>query len=249
VIGFAVFVFVSSTRRESSLMALRMPRSNSARNASWKNHLGNWRAFAAACGASMAAATNADAGIVYSGVLNSPSVSPAGPTTGLIYINGNALNVAAAKFGSYFRAGLNNPAIAGVVAIADTGAYVKKYGMGQAIKATNTNNYGGVLRRGTAGPWGPGNVTSFAGFRTLGGDLGWLELSVQNDPNGIPTEVTVISYAYNETPGGAINAGQTSAVPEPSSMVLALLGAGAVGLMALRRAKAAHHGEAAVAQA
>jgi hypothetical protein len=50
--------------------------------ASWKEHLGNWRTFAAVGGASLAAATNADAGIVLSGPVN---LTVSIPTTGFHY--------------------------------------------------------------------------------------------------------------------------------------------------------------------
>ena len=41
-----------------------------AARAAWKKHLGKWKLFAAAGGATMAAGTDADAGIVYSGTIN-----------------------------------------------------------------------------------------------------------------------------------------------------------------------------------
>jgi len=41
-----------------------------AESAGWKKHLGKWKLFAAATGASMAASTNADVDIVYSGAIN-----------------------------------------------------------------------------------------------------------------------------------------------------------------------------------
>jgi hypothetical protein len=90
------------------------------------------------------------------------------------------------------------------------------------------------------GSFGPGVVTGFVGFQLPNGDLGWLELRVSDTGStGYPNHATVIDWAYNDVSGGSIAAGQTtSAVPEPSSLALGLLAAGALGLAALRRAKA-----------
>ncbi len=64
----------------------------SPRNPSSRKHFGNWRAFATACGASMAAVTGADAGIVYSGPVNlTISIPPSqgGAASAIFAVNGN----------------------------------------------------------------------------------------------------------------------------------------------------------------
>jgi hypothetical protein len=83
-----------------------------------------------------------------------------------------------------------------------------------------------------------GSVTGYAGFETKNGVLGWVEVRVGSPGTNPGISVQVLSYAYNNVPGGPINAGQTtSAIPEPGTMAMVLLAAGAAGLTALRRAK------------
>jgi hypothetical protein len=95
-----------------------------------------------------------------------------------------------------------------------------------------------------SGPFKP-SQTGFAGFgiHTAGGNdfYGWVRLEFMDSPRG-PDEVEAIDYALNNVAGAPINAGQeaasSSAVPEPSTSALALLAAGAAGVLALRRRKA-----------
>ena len=76
----------------------------------------------------------------------------------------------------------------------------------------------------------------FVGFRFddgAGGDLfGWARITF--DP-GTDNTFTVNEFAYTTDPDHQIAAGQTSAVPEPTS--LGLLALGAVGVLANRRRK------------
>ena len=60
---------------------------------------------------------------------------------------------------------------------------------------------------------------------------------------GAGVAITVEAYAYNQTPGGSIDAGETAALPEPGMMALTLLAAGAAGLVAIRRARTRNAGE------
>ena len=64
-----------------------------------------------------------------------------------------------------------------------------------------------------------------------GTNYGWVYLDSWTN-----TSFRIASYAYN-TAGGSINAGETGAVPEPSTIALALLASGAAGVMASRRKK------------
>jgi hypothetical protein len=54
----------------------------------------------------------------------------------------------------------------------------------------------------------------------------------------------VVDFAYDTT-GQAIAAGQTTAVPEPSSLILGLMALGGAGLAVLRRRGAAAANEVA----
>jgi len=94
-----------------------------------------------------------------------------------------------------------------------------------------------------SGPFKP-SQTGFAGFgiHTAGGNdfYGWVRLEFMDSPRG-PDKVEAIDYAVSNVAGASINAGQeaaSSAVPEPSTSALALLAAGAAGVLALRRRKA-----------
>ena len=80
----------------------------------------------------------------------------------------------------------------------------------------------------------------FTNDTTLGTDYGWVEF-VTTSATGFPA--TIIGYAYNNTTGGAIAAGQIiNAVPEPTTSAALGFGAlslGAAGLRRWRKAKQA----------
>ncbi len=219
-----------------------------AKTASWKQHLGNWRTFAAVGGATLAASTNADAGIVYSGPVNLTVSIP--PTMGthvsektfslggyheLLVVsksamNGNGAQIVPATSKGYLHFARNAT------------NFAQKYAFGNSIHPANTSVGAGIQQHkfghATRGSFGPGVVTGFVGFRASNGDLGWIQLRVSDTGSSTyPNEVTVIDWAYNDVSGGSIFAGQTTAVPEPSSLALGLLAAGSAGLAALRRAK------------
>ena len=87
-------------------------------------------------------------------------------------------------------------------------------------------------------------MTGFAGFRfaagTVGGetayDYGWIRLkwtdSIITRYMGFPQFLTVIDWAYNDTLNAPIHVGD---VPEPSTLLLALMAAGVSGVQAWRR--------------
>jgi len=85
------------------------------------------------------------------------------------------------------------------------------------------------------GQWASGG-TGYLGFKFVAAngltDYGWMRVSLNttNFQNQI-VSATVIDWAYNNT-GGPILAGQ---IPEPSSVALALLGSGALGLTLWRQ--------------
>lgn len=77
-------------------------------------------------------------------------------------------------------------------------------------------------------------VPGYFGFKFTDGTnlfYGWAELLI-DAPNDA---YTINRWAYNNTPDGVINVGQT--VPEPSTLSLALIGAGAGGVRAWRKRK------------
>jgi hypothetical protein len=87
------------------------------------------------------------------------------------------------------------------------------------------------------GTWPNANNTGFAGVKFTEGGLthfGWIRLKFGEDAKGIPNSITAIDWAYNDVAGAPILAGQTSSIPEPSNKGLALLAAGAAGLLAWR---------------
>jgi len=84
------------------------------------------------------------------------------------------------------------------------------------------------------------NTTGYVGFRTdVNGGAGWLKIHIlDRNSDGYPDQAVLISYAYNNVAGGTILAGQTTdalSTPEPGTASLALLAAGAAGVLALRR--------------
>ena len=102
-----------------------------------------------------------------------------------------------------------------------------------------------VARNGVVAPTAKGfsdGVPGYFGFQftDAGGSnlyYGWAEITI----DAKNTAYTINEWAYNSTAGGSINVGETgvSAVPEPSSLSLALIGLGAGGVLAWRRRKQA----------
>jgi hypothetical protein len=96
------------------------------------------------------------------------------------------------------------------------------------------NQVGPHTFHNTDGAFGSGNVTGFVGFKTPSGDLGWLQVQVNDAGSpGYPNEAEVIDWAYDNS-GAPIAAGDTG-VPEPGTAALSLLALGAVGILALRK--------------
>ena len=99
-------------------------------------------------------------------------------------------------------------------------------------------------------PWGPSNVYGFAGFRTAGTGtgstfiqrFGWIRLK-WNSNSGFPNSITALDWAIEDS-GAPIIAGDTGAAstPEPGTMSMALLAAGAAGIVAWRKRRAAAKG-------
>jgi hypothetical protein len=213
----------------------------------------NWQAYAAATGAALAAATVAAAGIITG---TGPIV--AGPVTrGLgafdanqnvnigsgqiqLRVHYNAFN--SSFFGSTTRHG--NAAVQGYggLKLIGLGSLLKNFASGASIH-NPVNPLSSVLLSGAklvkvSSGFGTGNfnngATGIAGFQLNNGDLGWIKLKWASG-DAYPSTLTALSWAYNTTPGAAILAGDSGAVPEPGTASMALLATGAAGLLAWRR--------------
>ncbi len=111
---------------------------------------------------------------------------------------------------------------------------------GDIISAANATGPGGQLSgfvevppKLYSGNWPRNGTPGLLGLSfTSGADQfnGWARIIA--DPGGLegPESATLVDFAYNETPGDPIAAGEA---PEPSS--LALFGLGAAGIVALRK--------------
>jgi len=89
------------------------------------------------------------------------------------------------------------------------------------------------------GQWGNNTTpTGYAGLKINDGSTdiyAWLRFNVEHNGKGLPVNITLLDWAYEDT-GASILAGQMpSAVPLPGS--LGLLAMGATGLAAFRRRK------------
>lgn len=227
----------------------------------WKRQLANWKTYALAGGASLAAGTNADAQIVFATVGN--SITGADASSKLTFaVNGHAVlaiqthqpGIAGASFGTGLlggRSGIRFYNSHGLALNYQKGAAIGKASanLGSAVGLRSVQKLGGGLWS-TQGKFGSasgqhtraGAVEGYVGFKTTNGDKGWIKLIV--GPAGSTNAgvaITVEAYAYNSTPGGSINAGDTGdsgALPEPGTMALVLLAAGAAGLSSIRRARA-----------
>ena len=124
-----------------------------------------------------------------------------------------------------------------------SGATITGAGSFVRLKTAGTINVAELRSKGTyggnstnVGKWPEGE--GFAGFKLQNGDLGWLKLS-WTGVAGYPDTITLYGWAV-QTDGGSIQAGDTgvgSTAPEPGTFALALLAAGAAGVLAWRRRK------------
>jgi hypothetical protein len=217
-------------------------------------------------GASLAAGTSADAQIVHTEV-NQYVPATTGASSYEVSIAGAGVAAWGGFAPGGFQPGAESFAVdhlnatGGFFFARTNGGFAKNYAVGAAITGANfaTNiadiraathnangnwstfgNFGAAVNS----PTRAGAVTGFLGFETGGPnhDKGWIQVSVGPNTsagytNSASTPYTIIDYAYNSS-GGPINAGQTSSVPEPGTMALALMAAGAAGIASIRRARA-----------
>jgi hypothetical protein len=137
--------------------------------------------------------------------------------------------------------------------ISNASGQLKRLAPGSIIssgKKFDTDFFDRIIQKGATngasttsrGTW-PKSAKGFAGvkFQTGGQThFGWIRLEWQdtnNVPINFPNKLTAIDWAYNDVAGAPIFAGEglPQAVPEPSTMALALLAAGSAGVLAWRR--------------
>ena len=225
--------------------------------------MGNWPIYAAATGSALAMATGASANNIQTFTYDTSnnSVTPLGSSVAsskqAFFGVGNAHVVIRANSGLSVTANsaLSPFAVLSVSGINPMGIFqangnhqnLRNFAAGDKISsgAGSTALGGRIVNAffsGSATGDFHAGVTGYAGLaiKTQGGqdfNYGWLKL-VFTAVDGLPHTLTALSYGIELTPHMAINAGQISddaATPEPGTMALALLAAGAAGVMALRR--------------
>jgi hypothetical protein len=224
----------------------------------WRARLSTWGIYAAAGGATLAMASNADASTIIYGVANvSASVAPGALSDFAskgFQIGGHSVKIAIGELRtsntfSVFAA-IRGPLTSGLF-FADRGrGSLINFNPGQSIltAAGFAAPYGlarAIVSFSGVGPASFGKFesgkTGFAGFYLLNGssqlDFGWLRIKV-SDPNsvGYMTEIQALDWAYNDASLAPIAAAEG---PEPGTAALALLASGAAGLLAWRRRRKA----------
>jgi hypothetical protein len=202
---------------------------------------------AAATGALFALQHHADAAIIYSGPQNITATFAGnfGHGSQVVTFGPSPFDLSVARMpnGAYVIGQAAVVFTAGGVLL-NGSRNLKKLAAGAVISGAQFGTGGasvGFLRvfhngNPVFGTWASAQ-TGFAAVLGNDGDFGWLRLKWTNtDGNPDPNTLTLVDSAYNDVPGQSIQAGQTSATPEPSSAaLLALAGAGAA---ALRRRRA-----------
>lgn len=222
-----------------------------------KNWTGGGTMLATVAGSALALATNANAGIIYSGIQNVSATRPGpagiGPNLATIFVGGAPWDVYA--FNNFVSAipGVRSGRSTATAAlhivpgfgegVMKSFANVRKLASGAIISAGQTFGAGFPrLRRKNNFSYTGQFLNSQAGFAgiefNLGGvaHFGWIRLHSSIGPGNAVT-ATAIDWAYNDVAGASILAGEgvPSAAPEPSTTSMALLAAGAAGVLAWRK--------------
>jgi hypothetical protein len=182
--------------------------------------------YSLAAGA-LCAAPSAHANIIFSGDLNlsttaslSVNFNPLAPAVFSLVVNPTGIDATPSGPGTAFNVG---PLTLGTPITLDNSTSTGTIKLVHGIGST------------PSGAWSSTNSGYLGVSFTVSSNqyLGWAKLLVDQ---GTPS-VTLVNYAYEDQPGVAIAAGDTGAVPEPSSLTLFALGA--AGVLAVRRRRQA----------
>jgi PEP-CTERM motif len=211
-------------------------------------HFSNWRVFAAAAGATLAMSANANAAIIHTTLDTTLSLTPGQSviTSAVLHFGGATDTAHLRRITSGANYGLAR--ISGNIQFATTGLRsagpgfeaAKNFAFGSLIGPLVPVTGGGATflakhtsSGGNYGAFRGSNGSGFLGFKTGGGDYGWLKVVVSDAGSPtFPNELQVLDYAIDTT-GAPIAAGDTG-VPEPGTSGLALLALGAAGILAWR---------------
>lgn len=220
---------------------------------SFRKRLGSWPVYAAAAGSALALSTSAMADIITGteGTFPPGNIGfsgyrqfEGGFSSVAIFLRGTGAAIAGAGFaGNRFSADIEAFHNSQVVAFGPLGTNTvfSDTGLLRSGFFCQPSRCGSTVR-GSGGAW-PANGTAFAAFELSNGDVGWLEIAMRSNQHGVPDDVTILGWAYNDVPGQPIHIGT---VPEPSTLALALLATGSAGVLAWRRRRKAAAQEASV---
>jgi hypothetical protein len=207
----------------------------------------DWRLYAAAGAAAVAATSAADAAIIYNDPSAKPSVQLKTNTNGPVFspfsVDGVPFELGIKRLsnGNTFYVKANSNIL---ITSPFHGTALEQFqpgsAIGRKIHTVVTSGSGTTKARDSLGRLGKfthfsNNHTGFAGFElpsAKGGGYGWIRFEQITGPDGKVDDLEAIDWAYNNA-GGGINAGQGVSVPEPSA--LGLLAMGSAGVLAWRR--------------
>lgn len=179
-----------------------------------------------------AAVQNADADILYSGILN--IAVPADFTGVYLDIDGLAFNTTGADADSDYNIWFSggqwdtfHPNGGTTTDQVNVDGFVDNLSFGDAVDGGTNTTLANITDAGGTAPFNTTN-TGYIGVN-VNGNLGWIQLA---DVDADAGTLTVVDWAFEDS-GGPITAGQTSSVPEPGS--LAVLGLGGLVFLTRRR--------------
>lgn len=228
-----------------------------------RSRTGNWPVYAAAAGSALAMTTSASASIisgVYTGTGPNGGVSVRPLANGHSSVKGllfglGEINIKA-QSGTNVFGHFTNFSAEGILPLkifeaGSYGQYAKNFGFGGQISsaagvlaASGARIARALFTSSSAGSFHPGQP-GYVGFALDAGggtaNYGWLKLEFSFDPQTTQGVLEALGFGYETTAGKAIAAGDTggTATPEPGTMALGILAAGAAGVVALRRRRQA----------
>jgi hypothetical protein len=216
----------------------------------------NWSIYAAATGSALAMATGASASIITSGIVSGVypsgvSVNPGGPHTQVGLIPGLSVKLHALSTAAGPVVQLQLLASHENIIFSQFSDSARNFGFESPI-APGLAPGGGVGHTENVQAFFSGHVygnfaagkPGFIGLSFATGhgntDYGWIELEFMNNRSGIPYYLEALAFGVNTNPGqrpGSLLAGEINNgfIPEPGTLSLSILAAGAAGVMALRR--------------